>query len=164
MVGDVRWHEATITTGKEGWETPLGEFQIGDESQRVFDRLIPERGFAVETHGTMSAGDATFHSGWTLHSAGPNPTGVMRSVMTVIYFPDGTRVAPLNHTARRVDHAIYLPDCAPGELAASPLTPRLYPAQYDTLPDPPAITSDYRAWLIGGFQKGRAETGRDPIE
>ena len=42
----------------------------------------------------MAAGDASFHSGWTLHHAPGNATDRMRAVMTIIYFADGTRIAP----------------------------------------------------------------------
>ena len=36
----------------------------------------------------MAAGDATFHSGVTLHRAPGNPTNRVRDVMTVIYIAD----------------------------------------------------------------------------
>src|SRR3954447_12027946 len=64
----------------------LGEYGISDESQRRFDRMVEERGLKLETHGALRAGDATFHAGWMLHSAPPNPTNQMRPVMTIIYF------------------------------------------------------------------------------
>ena len=35
MVGDQPWHEALVTTGKEGFETPIGEF-------RIFSRVYNE--------------------------------------------------------------------------------------------------------------------------
>ena len=53
----------------------------------------------------MSAGDATFHSGWTLHSAPGNPTSQMREVMTVIYFADGTRTFEPRNEEQRSDLA-----------------------------------------------------------
>ena len=34
----------------------------------------------------MTAGDASFHSGWVLLSAPSKATNVLRKVMTVIYF------------------------------------------------------------------------------
>lgn len=134
----------------------LGDYGIGDESQRIFDAWVEQHDLPIETHGALVAGDATFHSGWTLHRAEPNPTGTMRSVMTIIYFADGVKVAPLDHPARRVDREIYLPDCAPGEPAASALTPRLHPRSFDALPPPPEATRDYRAWLIGAVRRARS--------
>ncbi len=58
----------------------------------------------------MSAGDATFHAGWTLHGAPPNLTGTLRSVMTVIYFADGLRA--VEPTIRSVPMI-----CGPGSRA-----------------------------------------------
>ena len=40
--------------------------------------------FAHGLHGDLRAGDATFHRGWTLHSAPPNRTGALRPVMTIL--------------------------------------------------------------------------------
>lgn len=87
------------------------------------DSLVAERGFALTTHGAMRAGDATFHDGWTLHRATRNDTDTMRAVMTVIWFADGERVREPSNTAQRNDLVTWLPGCAPGDLAASPLNP-----------------------------------------
>jgi len=104
----------------------LGEYAIGDESEAVFQRMVEERALQVEGPGALRAGDATFHSGWTLHRAPGNSSGQMREVMTVIYFADGTRVGPLDHESRRFDRNVWLPGCEPGEPAASRLNPVLY--------------------------------------
>ena len=66
--------------------------RISDESDEEFGRLIAERKLPTHTHGVMAAGDDTFHGGWTIHSAGPNPTSLLRTAMTVIYMADGTNV------------------------------------------------------------------------
>jgi ectoine hydroxylase-related dioxygenase (phytanoyl-CoA dioxygenase family) len=47
---------------------------ISDASQEAFAAAIEELGLPVATHGPLAAGDATFHAGWTVHSAPPNPT------------------------------------------------------------------------------------------
>lgn len=104
----------------------LGEFSIGDESEAVFQRMVEERALQVEGPQALHAGDATFHSGWTLHRAPGNSSDRMREVMTVIYYADGTRVGPLDHDSRRFDRNVWLPGCEVGELAASPLNPVLY--------------------------------------
>ena len=44
----------------------------------------------------MKAGDATFHSGLTLHRAPGNPTDRVRAVMTVIYIAEGEVVQQPN--------------------------------------------------------------------
>lgn len=104
----------------------LGDFPISDESDAAFAEMIDETGLEVETHGAAVAGDATFHSGWSLHMAPANPTGNLREVMTVIYFADGMRVTEPENDAQRVDIDRWLPGLKPGELAASELNPLLY--------------------------------------
>ena len=107
----------------------LGDFAIGDESQAQFDRVIEEKGLPRTASSAFALGDASFHSGWTLHSAPPNRTGRLRESMTVIYFSDGTRVGALDHPNRRFDRDAWLRGCEPGELAAGQLNPLLYPAR-----------------------------------
>lgn len=104
----------------------LGDFPIGEESQAEFARLIEERQIPVTPSAAFAPGDASFHSGWTLHSAPPNRTGTMREVMTVIYYPEGTRVGPLDHPNRKLDRDTWLRGCQPGDLAAGKLNPILY--------------------------------------
>ena len=101
----------------------LGDMPISDDSERQIAELIAQKGFETRSHGAMKAGDATFHAGWTLHGAPGNPTPLMREVMTVIYFPDGTRVSEPANQSQRNDLGTWLPGCKPGELAASPLNP-----------------------------------------
>jgi ectoine hydroxylase-related dioxygenase (phytanoyl-CoA dioxygenase family) len=74
----------------------------------------------------MNAGDATFHSGWTMHSAPGNPTSEMRKVMTIIYAADGTLVAEPDSNVRRSDMEGWLPGLKPGDLVSSPLNPLVY--------------------------------------
>lgn len=104
----------------------LGDFAIGDESQREFARIVAERDLPVRGCESFAPGDATFHAGWTLHRAPGNESDRMREVMTVIYFADGARVGPLDHPNRRFDRDVWLPGCEPGEPAASELNPVLF--------------------------------------
>jgi ectoine hydroxylase-related dioxygenase (phytanoyl-CoA dioxygenase family) len=106
----------------------LGDFAIGDESQTEFDRWVDQHGLRRTELRALAPGDASFHGGWTLHSAPPNQTGTMREAMTVIYYADGTRVGPLDHPSRRFDRDVWLRGCEPGEPAAGPLNPVLYTA------------------------------------
>ncbi len=99
---------------------------ISDESHRTLKEYIEAKGLETVNYGAMAAGDATFHSGWTLHSAPGNPTDRMREVMTVIYFADGTKVLEPDSNARKNDLKAWLPGLNPGDLAASPLNPLLY--------------------------------------
>ncbi len=73
----------------------------------------------------MTAGDATFHSGWTVHKALPNTGDRAREVMTVIWYADGLPVETPRNPAQGNDLSTWLPGLAPGDLAASPLNPRL---------------------------------------
>lgn len=104
----------------------LGDMPISDESEAAWSRLISERGFSVVNHGDMRAGDATFHTGWTLHAALANATARMRDVMTIIYFADGTKIGAIDNQNRQNDLDAWLPGCEAGGLAASPLNPVLY--------------------------------------
>ncbi len=104
----------------------LGDLPISDESEETFRAYIVARGLETVTHGAMNPGDATFHSGWTIHGAPGNPTGSVREIMTVIYMAADTRVTEPDNPNRVDDLATWLPGCAPGDLAASPLNPVLW--------------------------------------
>ena len=104
----------------------LGDLFISDRSHAELDRRIAELGLATHTHGALAAGDATFHAGWTLHSAPANPSGTLREVMTVIYFADGTRVGPADHPIRAMDLRTWLHPCQPGDPATGDLNPLLW--------------------------------------
>lgn len=104
----------------------LGRWQIGDDSEAHFEHEVTARGLPLAHHGPFTAGDATFHAGWTLHRAPANRTSTMRSVMTVIYFADGARVIEPDHAHRRMDLALWLRGRQPGELADGEINPVLF--------------------------------------
>ena len=101
----------------------LGDMPISDESEAMFENFVAEKGYKIVESGAMKAGDATFHSGWTLHGAQGNSSQQMREVMTVIYFPDGTKIGAIDNDNRKADLDTWLPGLATGDLAASPLNP-----------------------------------------
>jgi ectoine hydroxylase-related dioxygenase (phytanoyl-CoA dioxygenase family) len=106
----------------------LGGCAISDESDAEFAQLIDRTDLQTSTHGSMSAGDATFHAGWTLHCAEPNPTNLLRTVMTVIYFADGTRVSdPVANDNQEFDRKSWLGETAPGALIEHDLNARAWP-------------------------------------
>ena len=109
---------------KEGYISAL---EISDASETHFREYIAKRGLSVSQPMAMRAGDATFHSGWTLHNATPNSTAKMREVMTIIYYADGARVCEPDNQGRKNDLATWLPGCKVGEKAASEINPVLYP-------------------------------------
>jgi ectoine hydroxylase-related dioxygenase (phytanoyl-CoA dioxygenase family) len=108
---------------REGF-VALGE-QISDQSEAFFDNHVLAKGYELKTAGAMSAGDATFHSGWTLHRAPGNVTEQVREVMTVIYYPDGTRVIEPQNDFQKADLATWLDGLPAGELANGKLNPKL---------------------------------------
>ena len=102
--------------------------EISDASDAEFAALIDDGSLTTTTHGAMALGDVTFHHGWTIHSAPPNPTDAMRPVMTMIYFADGTRVAdgPLT-VHEEFDRTMWLGGAEPGALIDGPSNPRVWP-------------------------------------
>jgi ectoine hydroxylase-related dioxygenase (phytanoyl-CoA dioxygenase family) len=98
---------------------------ISEESDAGLDDIVRQKRFPIE-FAAMKAGDATFHSGWTVHRAPPNHTSMMREVMTVIYFADGARLVEPDNPHRPADLARWFPNQKPGELAGGPLTPIVY--------------------------------------
>jgi hypothetical protein len=108
-------------------EGVMGEWVIGDASETNFAALVAERQLSTTTYGAMGAGDATFHMGWTLHCAPANPTDLMRSVMTVIYVADGTRVGPIDSPFRRFDQQLWLGGAGPGTVISGAGNPLLWP-------------------------------------
>jgi ectoine hydroxylase-related dioxygenase (phytanoyl-CoA dioxygenase family) len=121
-IGTMTFANATHLSGH------LGASGISDETQVGFDAMIADEGIVTETHGPLRAGDATFHTGWTLHSAPANPTANMRPVMTVIYFAAGVTVAPPTSPMQELDLRVWLQPCKPGDVAAGDFNPQLYPA------------------------------------
>lgn len=99
---------------------------ISDSSQEYFESLIASHGLEARSYD-LKAGDATFHSGRVLHSAHANSSDRRREVMTVIYYADGARILEPDNEHRRVDMEVFHPGQQPGEIAASPLNPLLYP-------------------------------------
>lgn len=107
----------------------LGDLPISDQSEAQLRRVIEDRGLSVETYDNLQPGDATFHSGWTLHSSPGNSTTTMREVMTIIYHDIDARVMEPDSQSRRNDLERWLPGLKPGDIAASSLNPIVYADQ-----------------------------------
>ena len=99
--------------------------EISDASEEFFSNYIREHQFNVHCNEAMQAGDATFHSGWTLHNAPPNQTNTTREVMTIIYYADGTKILKPDNTFRQNDLDAWLGGRQPGEFADSALNPKV---------------------------------------
>ena len=106
---------------------------ISDEADRVLAGEIATRGLAIGGGRALAAGDATFHSGRTVHSARANASQRRREVMTIIYVADGARVVEPDNEHRRADRDAFLPGLRGGDPAATALNPLLYPS-YNSAP------------------------------
>ena len=104
----------------------VGNMAISDESEAVIERIIKDKEYPVSRVKSMSAGDASWHSGWTLHSAPGNLSKtVTREIMTIIYFADGAGITePINEHQEK-DRQRWLGSGLPGEPAASVFNPLL---------------------------------------
>ena len=103
----------------------MGQYAISDSSQDFFQRFIEESQYSC-WQGSMRAGDATFHNGWTMHCATANQTETMREAMIVTYYPDGTVVDKLCNPSRFCDAQNFLGGRGEGDLADSEMNPVLY--------------------------------------
>jgi ectoine hydroxylase-related dioxygenase (phytanoyl-CoA dioxygenase family) len=104
----------------------ISKLVISDESHKTLAQYIEAENYPLVSYGAMAAGDATFHAGWTLHSAPGNPTPNTREVMTIIYVADRTTVLEPDTNARKNDLARWMPGLKPGDLIDSPLNPLMY--------------------------------------
>lgn len=104
---------------------PLGDLEISDASEAFFKERCRELNLTLET-AELLAGDTTWHQGWTLHKAPGNALDRPRPVMTIIFFADGTRIAPIRHDKHRNDLHSWLGDLPEGALADGELNPIVY--------------------------------------
>jgi len=127
---DVDVEHGTMVFADGSWRHgDLGGDIIGDGSEQHFAEMVDRHGFSCTGHGSLRAGDATFHRGWTLHRASANTSGVMRPVMTMIYYADGARVTEPATDAQRADLHRWLDGREPGALADGPSNPLVWSAR-----------------------------------
>lgn len=97
---------------------------ISDESEATLEKYIKDKGFEVTRAKNMQAGDATWHYGWTLHSApGNNSAETMREVMTIIFVADGARITEPQNKHQEADRQRWMCGLPPGNLLNSKLNP-----------------------------------------
>jgi len=99
--------------------------QISDESQAFLEAELKRHAFnhVVEP---FDVGEISFHRGWLYHRAGPNVSGNMRKVMTMIYMDKDTVLkTPENHN-QQADWDAWCPGATVGEIVNTPLNPVLY--------------------------------------
>jgi ectoine hydroxylase-related dioxygenase (phytanoyl-CoA dioxygenase family) len=101
--------------------------QISDESQAFLEAELKNHKFehVIEP---FDIGEISFHRGWLYHRAGPNVSGNMRKVMTMIYMDKDTVLkTPENHN-QQADWDAWCPGATVGEIVNTPLNPVLYEA------------------------------------
>ncbi|MFO1495842.1 MAG: phytanoyl-CoA dioxygenase family protein [Lysobacterales bacterium] len=76
----------------------------------------------------FALGDVSFHLGWTFHRAEPNVSDRPRSVMTVIYMAEDTRLLAALNPIQQNDRDQWCPGVAAGALADSPKNPVIWSA------------------------------------
>jgi ectoine hydroxylase-related dioxygenase (phytanoyl-CoA dioxygenase family) len=104
----------------------LEGLEIGDASEEYFSALIEREAMACTSYAPFCAGDATFHRGWTLHSAPANSSELLRAVITVIYVADGASVATQIQPNQVLDHQLWLGGAPPGSLIDGEANPLLW--------------------------------------
>lgn len=104
---------------------PLGSLAISDASEAYFKDINREQGFRLTTN-EMRAGDATFHTGWTLHKAPGNSTDFLREVMTIVFFADGTKVMQPQNEKHVREIGKWLSGRQPGQLADGESNPLVF--------------------------------------
>jgi ectoine hydroxylase-related dioxygenase (phytanoyl-CoA dioxygenase family) len=75
-------------------EGPLAWVATSENSDDIFQNIIDDRQWPVVPGGAMRAGDASFHTGWTVHRAQANTSEKMREVITILYYADGAKLKP----------------------------------------------------------------------
>lgn len=99
--------------------------QISDESQAFLEAELKNHKFehVIEP---FDVGEISFHRGWLYHRAGPNVSGNMRKVMTMIYMDKDTVLKePENHN-QLADWEAWCPGATVGATIDTPLNPVLY--------------------------------------
>ncbi|HWB93125.1 MAG TPA: phytanoyl-CoA dioxygenase family protein [Puia sp.] len=104
---------------------PVGSLAISDESESTLSSYISGKGYPISRPAQMKAGDASWHYGWTLHSAPGNNSPDTREVMTIIYVADGARVTKPANDFQENDRQTWLSGREPGSHIDSPLNPAL---------------------------------------
>ncbi len=107
-----------LTTGRN--------LKISDESQQVIEDTLRQSGFkhVIEP---FDEGEVSFHAGWLFHRAGPNQSGRMRKVMTMIYMDKNMELKQPENENQERDWKTWCPGAEVGKMIDTPLNPVLYP-------------------------------------
>jgi ectoine hydroxylase-related dioxygenase (phytanoyl-CoA dioxygenase family) len=98
-------------------------YEISDESEQQFDKYVRDNKFEITRANTMSAGDATWDYGFTIHNAPGNKSDIIREVFTIIYLADDARIKEPENSWQKNDLKTWLMDKEIGTPADSELNP-----------------------------------------
>lgn len=99
------------------------DFEISDKSESFYTGYVKDQQFIISRANEMKAGDATWHYGYTMHSAPANNSGVMREVMTIIYLADGARITQPKNQWQDADLKTWMMDLPVGSVVDTELNP-----------------------------------------
>jgi len=105
---------------------PIASLNISQESLDFYDNYVKENNTSIKNFDSINAGDATFHSGWTLHRAGENITGKMREIMTIIFIADGITIKEPEQDSQKSDMNKFFPGKKPGDIGITEMNPLIY--------------------------------------
>lgn len=129
----------SFVTGSHRGAKYLGTSTPQPEKMQEFAKSIIQRGYEITSYGSFAAGDVTFHSGWTLHSAPTNKSDRTREVLVIVYYADGAHIAETRkldsqaqlqerfaEQMRQQTRATCFPGLQPGDLAVTPMNPVIF--------------------------------------
>lgn len=129
----------SFVTGSHRGAKYLGTSMPQPEKMQEFAESIIQRGYELTSYESFAAGDITFHSGWTLHSAPTNKSDRTREVLVIVYYADGACIAQpkqmdsqapfqerFAEQMRQQTQASCFPGLQPGDLAVTPMNPLIY--------------------------------------
>jgi len=119
---DVNMGMLTFASGSQK-KGSVFNYEISDESEQGFDKYVSENKFEISRAKTMKAGDATWHTGFTIHNAPGNNSKIMREIFTIIYLADEAKIAKPTNSFQKNDLKTWLMDKKVGTLADSEMNP-----------------------------------------
>ena len=100
------------------------DLAISDQSEEELSSALEAAGFEIDAGG-FDLGEVSFHRGYTFHRAEQNHSDRVRRVMTIIYMDESARLKAPENDNQKLDWETWLPGVEIGEVAASPLNPKI---------------------------------------
>ncbi|HUZ60369.1 MAG TPA: phytanoyl-CoA dioxygenase family protein [Hanamia sp.] len=119
---DVNMGMLTFASGSQK-NGSVFDYEISDESESEFDQYVRDKKFEISRAKTMKAGDATWHTGFTIHNAPGNNSDTMREVFTIIYLAEDARILKPKNSYQENDLKTWLMNKEVGTPADSELNP-----------------------------------------